>query len=273
MAPHVDDSGWCVIDCRFSLNDTERGRRDYFASHVPNSLYAHLDDDLSGTVVAGKTGRHPLPSPEKFAATLEQWGIGPSVSVVVYDDCDSSIAARLWWMLRWMGHPLALVLDGGWAAWVEMGGTTTDKPGRRQPRIYQVEPDSSMLAGSGEVAEIQPDSGWLLIDSRAGERFRGETEPVDPVAGHIPGAINAPFMANLDPHGHLLPAATLRSRFREILGEVEPGQAVFYCGSGVTAAHNLLALAVAGIQGARLYAGSWSEWITDPQRPVATGPL
>lgn len=273
LACHLDESDWCILDCRFALNDTERGRGEYALSHIPNSLYAHLEDDLSGPVVAGATGRHPLPSPEIFAATLGKWGIDPSVYVVIYDDCDASIAARLWWMLRWVGHRRVFVLDGGWAAWVEMGGSATEEPGRRQRRIYQAQPDSSLLAGSAEMVEIHPKNGWLLIDSRTGERFRGESEPIDPVAGHIPGAVNAPFTANLDANGRLLPASTLRSRFVKILGEVEPARTVFYCGSGVTAAHNLLALAVAGIQGARLYAGSWSEWIADPQRPVATGPV
>jgi thiosulfate/3-mercaptopyruvate sulfurtransferase len=273
LALHVEDPDWCIVDCRFALNDTDRGRRDYAASHMPNSVYAHLDNDLSGPVVAGETGRHPLPRPESFAASLEAWGIDPDVSVVVYDDCDASISARLWWMLRWVGHRRVSVLDGGWAAWIEMGGQTTDEPGRRQPRVYQADPDPSMLVGCGEVEEIRCASGWLLIDSRTAERFRGESEPIDPVAGHIPGAINAAFTANLDAQGRLLSAATLRSRFTEILGAVEPEQAVFYCGSGVTAAHNLLALAVAGIEGARLYPGSWSEWIADPRRAVARGAL
>ncbi len=273
LARHLEESEWCILDCRFALNDTELGHREYALSHIPNALYAHLEDDLSGPVVAGETGRHPLPSPETFAATLGKWGIDPNVYVVIYDDCDSSIAARLWWMLRWVGHRRVSVLDGGWAAWVEMGGSATDEPGRRQPRNYQTNPDSSMLADCAGVVEIHPKSGWMLVDSRTAERFRGESEPIDPVAGHIPGAINAPFTANLDPSGRLLPAATLRSRFEEMMGAVEPEQAVFYCGSGVTAAHNLLALAVAGFQGARLYAGSWSEWITDPRRPVATGPV
>ena len=223
-------------------------------------------------MVAGETGRHPLPSPDTFAATLGNWGIDPSVYVVIYDDCDASIAARLWWMLRWVGHRRVFVLDGGWTSWVQMEGSATDQPGRRPPRIYQPKPDSSMLAGCGEVVEMQQKkAGWLLIDSRTEERFRGESEPIDPVAGHIPGAINAPFTANLDASGRLLSAATLRARFEEMLGPVEPGKAVFYCGSGVTAAHNLLALAVADIRGSRLYAGSWSEWIADPRRPVATG--
>ena len=271
LGSRLEESDWCILDCRFTLNDTERGRRDYHLSHIPNALYAHLDDDLSGPVIAGETGRHPLPSPETFAATLGQWGIDPGVSVVIYDDRDSSIAARLWWMLSWVGHRRVFVLDGGWAAWTAMGGPVTDAPGRRQPRIYRVHPNSSMLADCPEVVKIQPESGWLLVDSRTGERFRGEWEPVDPVAGHIPGAINAPFTANLDASGRLLPAATLRSRFAEMLGAVDPARAVFYCGSGVTAAHNLLALAVAGMEGARLYAGSWSEWIVDPRRPVASG--
>ena len=272
LSAHLNEADWCILDCRFALNDPGQGRRDYAQAHIPNALYAHLDDDLSGPVAAGKTGRHPLPAPASFGATLSEWGIDSQVNVVAYDDGDATIAARLWWMLRWVGHKRAMVLDGGWASWVSMGGRVTGEPGCRRARSCRVRPNRAMVASCAEVDEIRGRSGWLLIDSRTGERFRGESEPVDPVAGHIPGAVNAPFTGNLGSDGRLLPAAALRSRFAGMLGNTAPDKAVFYCGSGVTAAHQLLALAVAGVEGARLYPGSWSEWIADPRRPVAGPP-
>ncbi len=271
LASHVNEESWCVLDCRFSLNDPERGRRDFEKSHITNAAYVHLEEDLSGTVIAGRTGRHPLPDPTVFGRTLSRLGIDADVHVAVYDDGDASIAARLWWMLLWMGHQSVSVLDGGWAAWIAMNGAVSDLHRERKPRTFVPQIDATMLAILSEVDQVRQRNGWLLIDSRTEERFRGDSEPIDPVAGHIPGAINVPYITNLDAGGCLSTAAQLKIRFVEILDGIAPERTVFYCGSGVTAAHNLLAMQVAGLAGARMYVGSWSEWIIDPQRPVATG--
>ncbi len=268
---HLQEGDWAVVDCRFLLKEPERGRQDYLRSHISGAIYAHLNDDLSGPVIPGKTGRHPLPSIASFSETLSRWGIAPGVQVVVYDDGSGAMAARLWWMLNWAGHSDVALLDGGWREWQRLGYPT--RSGREQREPGQVTPmeDTTVLVTVDQVAQMQNDPGFLLLDARAAERFRGEVEPIDPVAGHIPGAVSAPFEENLSPEGTFLPAEELRSRFEKLLGPVVPENLVCYCGSGVTAAHNLLALAHAGLGRGRLYAGSWSEWITDPNRPVARG--
>ena len=269
LAEHLDDPGWAIVDCRFALADTERGRRDFQAAHIPGARYAHLDEDLSGPVLAGLTGRHPLPDIESFAQTLGGWGIGDGVQVVVYDDATGGIAARLWWMLRWLGHDEVAVLDGGWAQWSRAGLPVQSDPGSRPARVFAIRPRPDLLVDTAEVVAKSQDRPAVLFDSRTADRYRGENENIDPVAGHIPGAINAPYPDNVDPDGLFLPRETLQARFEALLAETPADQAIFYCGSGVTAAHNLLAMAHAGLGDARLYAGSWSEWITDPARPVA----
>lgn len=271
LAAHLDDPAWAVVDCRFSLNDVDRGRRDYLAGHVPGAVYAHLDDDLSGPVERGRTGRHPLPDPDAFARTLSRWGIGPGVQVVAYDDAGGAIAARLWWMLRWVGHDAVAVLDGGWPRWVREGHPTRSGTEDRPPRTFEPRLRPDLVADAAEVDRLRQDSTARLLDARAGARFRGEVEPIDPVAGHIPGALSAPHEANLDVTGCFLPAEALRAYYEALRRGAPAERVVSYCGSGVTAAHNLLAMAHAGLEGARLYPGSWSEWITDPARPVATG--
>jgi thiosulfate/3-mercaptopyruvate sulfurtransferase len=252
--------------------DTDKGRTAYFEAHIPGAQYAHLDDDLSGPVIPGKTGRHPLPDPARMGLRLSAWGIGPVTQVVAYDDVGGGIAARLWWMVRWLGLETVAVLDGGWPAWVaEDLPTESGATARRAPRTFvpELHPDRVVTADEVDARRGQP--GFRLLDARAAERYRGEQEPIDPVAGHIPGALSAPFKQNLDADGRFLPPEALHARFEALLQDTPPGESVSYCGSGVTAAHNLLAMAHAGLGDGRLYAGSWSDWITDPYRPVSSG--
>lgn len=271
LRARLDDPAWAVVDCRFSLADTGRGRRAYHDAHIPGAVYAHLDDDLSGPIVPDVTGRHPLPGVDAFAQTLSAWGINAGVQVVAYDDVGGGIAARLWWMLRWLGHDAVAVLDGGYPAWQRDDFPTRGGEEARPPRVFVPQPRREWIAGVDEVNARRADPAYRLLDARAAERYRGEREPLDPVAGHIPGAISAPFADNLDADGCFLPPDALRVRFDALLGDAPPERAICYCGSGVTAAHNLLSLAHAGLDGARLYPGSWSHWITDPERPVAVG--
>lgn len=257
-----------LLDCGFDLVDTDAGEEAYEARHIPGALYAHLDRDLSGAKT-GTNGRHPLPPRAEFAARAGAWGVAPGVQVVAYDAQGGPYAARAWWLLRWLGHDAVAVLDGGLPAWLDArlplahgveaapGGSAYPAP--PAPAMPTIEADA-LLARLGRVR---------LLDARNGERFRGEMEPLDPVAGHIPGATLRFFKDNLQLDGRFKPAAVLRAEF-DALGDA-PAQVVHACGSGVTACHNLLAMAHAGLEGSLLYPGSWSEWCADPARPVATG--
>lgn len=262
------EPAWVLIDCRFSLKDPGKGRNAYLASHIPGAVYAHLDHDLSGPVVNGQTGRHPLPSVEQFVTTLSAWGIGAGVQVVAYDDTGGSMAARLWWMLRWLGHDDVAVLDGGWQAWNAAGYPVRNGAESRERAEFEARPRPELAADTAEVERIRNDDSYVLCDCRGADRFRGENETIDPVAGHIPGAISLPYAGNLSEDKTFRPAAELKQRFEESLGGTAAENVVLYCGSGVTAAHNALAMAYAGLGDARLYPGSWSEWITDPGRPI-----
>ena len=269
--PHLSDPNWAMIDCRFSLENPRRGRQDYLAAHLPGAVYASLDEDLSAPVVPGQTGRHPLPSMEKLTQLFSGWGIDSEVQVVAYDDYPNmglSTAPRLWWMLRWLGHERVAVLDGGWFRWVSQGFPLQAGIVTRPRRQFVPSVQPQLLADSDWVEKIRLDQNARLFDSRSADRYRGENETLDPVAGHIPGAINAPYSENVGAEGLFLPPESLRERFAPLIGETPANQVVFYCGSGVTAANNVLAFAHAGLGDARLYAGSWSEWITDPRRPV-----
>jgi thiosulfate/3-mercaptopyruvate sulfurtransferase len=268
---HLYDPDWVVVDCRFNLADPESGRRAYHEGHIPDARYAHLDEDLSGPVTP-TSGRHPLPDPQRLAQTLGNWGINNVTQVVAYDDAGGAFAARLWWLFRWLGHRACAVLDGGLAAW----------RGQDLPLSREIPaPHSTVFSVLHEDALSWVDSDYLLtdrvtgdslvIDARAPARYRGEQEPIDPVAGHIPGAVNLPYEGNLDNEGRFIDPQALRERFAAVLGERPAASVVHMCGSGVTACHNLLAMEAAGLAGSRLYAGSWSEWIRDPSRPVATG--
>lgn len=268
---HLDELDWAVVDCQFSLSEPALGHQQYLAGHVAGAVYADLNVDLSAPVVPGRTGRHPLPEPATFKRKLGKWGIGPGVQVVAYDASGAGNAARLWWLLRWLGHDAVAVMDGGWQAWQAIGGPVRGGEESRPPREFVGAPRAAWVLTADEVGARRTDPDYLIVDSRTRERYRGEQEPIDPVAGRIPGAVCAPYVENLDSAGRFLSPEALRARFGALLGETPPERAVFYCGSGVTAAHNLLALAHAGLGDGRLYAGSWSEWITDPQRPIGRG--
>lgn len=271
VAPQLEAQDWVIVDCRFSLGDAERGRADYERAHIPGAVYAHLNADLSSPIIPGVTGRHPLPNVEQFAATLSRWGIGPGVQVVTYDDDNGSMAARLWWMLRWLGHDTVAVLDGGWARWQREGYPSRGGEEHRPAAQFVPAPRPELVASVDEVLQLLHNPDYQLVDARGAARYRGDEEPVDPAAGHIPGAISHPFTDNLDAEGKFLSPAALRERFTAQLGAHTPEQAVMYCGSGVSAAHNVLALVHAGLGDTRLYPGSWSEWIADPTRPIAKG--
>lgn len=271
LAEHLDDPSWTMFDCRFSLADPAAGERAYRQGHIPAAHYAHLERDLSAPVSAG-TGRHPLPEREALCAKLSAWGVRDNGQVVAYDDAGGVFAARMWWLLRWLGHERTAVLDGGWRRWLEEKRPIATNEAQRQPTVFAIRPSSMTWMTSEEVQAALARRAVRLVDARAPERFRGEVEPIDLVAGHVPGALNHPFQDNLAPDGRFLPADELRRRFARRLGQVRPGQVVHMCGSGVTACHNLLAMEEAGLTGSRLYAGSWSEWIRDAKRPVATGP-
>ena len=253
-----------IVDCRFSLAEPDRGEEEYLEGHIPGAVYAHLDRDLSGPMT-GSNGRHPLPSVDQMAERFSSWGIDDAAQVVVYDSAGGRIAARLWWMLRYLGHDRVALLDGGLPEWQASQGELRAGREERPRRDFTPQPRRDMVVGTDSVAQ------HLLIDARAGERFRGETEPLDRVAGHIPGARNHPTSANLDEQGRFLAPDILRRRFEDVVGTAALESVVSYCGSGVTACHNLLAMEVAGLPGARLYPGSWSEWCSDPQRGVEIG--
>jgi thiosulfate/3-mercaptopyruvate sulfurtransferase len=266
---------WALLDCRFELTRPQWGALEYAESHIPGALYAHLDRDLSGPVDAS-SGRHPLPPLRQLCGTLGRFGIDRHTQVIAYDQGNGAYAARLWWLLRWAGHREVAVLNGGLAAWQRAGLPMSAPPPSRATRTFLSEPRADTLVTAAEleriVAGASLSTGELaLIDARAPDRFAGENETIDPIAGHIPGARNHPFAGNLDSRGRFLDAQELRDRWLRTLGRTRPADTISMCGSGVTACHNLLAMEVAGLGGARLYAGSWSEWIRDPARPIARG--
>ena len=270
LSAHLDDPTWMVIDARFSLADPGSGRRNYLEAHIPGAIYAHLDDDLSSTVIPGSTGRHPLPDVEQAVAVFTRWGIPENGQVVVYDDMGGALAAvRVWWMLRWLGYDHAAILDGGWQHWVKQNLPVQSGLENRSARPFQAKSRTGLVISSEQVAAIRLDPAWRLLDARGADRFRGENEIIDPVAGHIPGAISVPYMGNLNPDGTFRPPEELARRYSRLIGDIPLDRVVVYCGSGVTSIHNILAMAHAGMGEARLYAGSWSEWITDSSRPVA----
>jgi len=272
LAAHLDDPSWILFDCRFLLSQPEEKETDYLKAHIPGAVYAHLDRDLSAPIVPGKTGRHPLPTAEETAHRFGRMGIGPGTQVVAYDDQGGSLAAvRLWWMLRWLGHESAAVLDGGWQAWLNEDLPIRNGRETRPAQSFIARPRGGMFVTSDEVEQMRQSPDYRVIDVRAAERYRGEVEPIDPVAGHIPGALNAPYSNNLNNEGRFRTPQELRDYYTKVLGDTPAERAIFYCGSGVTSIHSLLALQIAGMGEARLYAGSWSEWIASRQRPVAVG--
>lgn len=270
LAALLGEAELLIVDCRFDLADTGFGQRAYEQAHLPGAIYAHLDRNLSGPVTA-QSGRHPLPSPEAFAATLARWGVTRATRIVAYDQGPGATAARLWWMLRASGHGAVSVLDGGMAAWLAAGlPVTATAPSRIPVPPAPARPFEGWLT-TDELRAGLDAATMLLVDARAADRFAGRNETIDPVPGHVPGAVNAPFAGNLGPDGRFLPPAELATRWHATLGARRPAEAVMMCGSGVTACHNLLALEIAGLPGAQLYAGSYSEWIRDASRPTASG--
>jgi thiosulfate/3-mercaptopyruvate sulfurtransferase len=263
--PHL-----AVVDCRFDLMHPEAGRQAYLAGHIPGARYADLNRDLSAPI-GPHTGRHPLPAPDAFATRLGAMGIGNDTQVVAYDDANGSIAARLWWMLRWLGHGAVAVLDGGLKAWTGHGGALESGETTSHAEHFIPVVDAKSVVSTAELEHVLRDPKAVLVDARSPERYAGTVEPIDPVAGHIPGAVNHPFTASLGTDGRFLPAAELERRWQERLPGGNLENLVAMCGSGVTACHQLLSLEVAGLTGGKLYAGSWSEWIRDPRRPVARG--
>jgi thiosulfate/3-mercaptopyruvate sulfurtransferase len=270
LAQHYQDPDWVVIDCRFDLTNPDWGYASYLQEHIPGAAFADLEKDLSGKITA-QTGRHPLPVEAQFIGVASRLGIDSSKQVVVYDTNVGEIASRLWWMLGLFNHPHVALLDGGFTQWKKLDLPVKSGVETHKPTQFNGTPNWDGFATSVQVETYIHSPYYRLIDSRAHERFTGEVEPLHPVAGHIPSAGNLPYMNNIDPQGKFKPAEEIRKNFAHLMQNVTPGNVVIYCGSGVTGCLNILASKVAGIEGPRLYAGSWSEWIRDPRREIAKG--
>lgn len=272
LAQQYKSQSWVILDCRSDLLKPEWGYQNYLEGHIPGSFFADLNRDLSASITP-QTGRHPLPRPEEFIEKLAHWGVQPGVQVVAVDTANGTFAARIWWMLRALGHPQVAVLEGGYNLWLKEGRPI--KQGTEQPEAvdikYSPAYSNQPFNTSTELLNLLHNPDYKIIDARAPERFRGEVEPIDAVAGRIPGAVNRPTVANLQPDGSLKPAHVLRQEFLDLLQSTPSDHAICYCGSGVTSCHLVLAMEVAGLPGAHLYPGSWSEWIRDPERPIQQG--
>ena len=271
LAAQLDNPDWTIVDARFTLREPDRGERDYQTAHIPGAVYAHLDRDLSSPQVMGETGRHPLPLPDQFTTRLGEWGIDQAAQVVVYDDSGGMIAGRLWWMLRWLGHDAVALLDGGWPRWQQEGRPVCAGIETRPPRRFEAHPRPELVVTAAEIEARLGSPDLYLFDARAADRFRGENETLDPVGVHIPVAVSAPYVENLGPDGLMLPPDQLAARFAGLLGAAPAQEAIFYSGSGVSAAHDVLAMQHAGLPMPRLYVGSWSDWVSKGRRPVARG--
>jgi thiosulfate/3-mercaptopyruvate sulfurtransferase len=272
LAAQIGHPDLVIVDCRFALDDIGWGERSYATAHIPGARYAHLDRDLSGPK-NGRNGRHPLPRQDAIVETFARLGISNGKQVVAYDQDAAMFASRLWWLLRWAGHRGVAVLDGGFAKWArERRPATSGVKQPPEPATFVARFDETLRADAAAVEQAMEQPAQTLIDARAPERFRGDVEPLDAVAGHIPGAVNHPYRQNADAEGVFLTRAALRDAFERTLAGTSPAQAICYCGSGVTACQNLLAMNYAGLPGAKLYPGSWSEWASEPARPVERGP-
>jgi len=266
---NLDKKGWVIVDCRFYFDDPDLGYKEYLEGHIPGAIYTNLDQDLSSPIIPGKTGRHPLPEVSLMVESISFWGIDRNTQVVIYDNVEGAYAARLWWILRWLGHSSVAVLDGGWGAWVN--GSHLVEIVEKNPNYKEFIPDipAHYIVDAQFVDKIREDPDYKLLDARSLERYLGINETIDPIAGHIPGAISAPFRDNLTEEGFFKSKSDLQERFRRLLDDHDPNSTVIYCGSGVTAAHNIISMLHAGYGIPKLYSGSWSEWITDPSRPIA----
>ena len=270
LANHLSSS-WLIADCRYDLHAEQWGEQQYLDAHIPGAVYVSLSRDLSSPPT-GTHGRHPLPAFDAMIAAFGRMGISADVQVVAYDQDSGMFASRLWWMLRYAGHSRVAVLDGGWNKWLSEGRSRRSGNEERTATTFTPRWHTAWQLDVNQVAAIQPEAPILLMDARAPERFEGRVEPIDRVPGHIPGAVNHPYRRNLSADNTMLPPTTLRAQFEHDLQGRSPAEVVMYCGSGVSACHNLLAMEHAGLPGARLYVGSWSEWSADPRRPVETGP-
>ncbi len=276
LAASLNAPGWLIFDVRHDLADHGAGRRAYEEAHIPGAHYLDHESQLAAPKT-GSNGRHPLPGLPEFARLMHSHGLAPDTQVVIYDASAGMFAAHLWWMLRWLGHEKVAVLDGGWPAWLAQGGAVEAGSGS----VTSAQAPTPKAQGSVHAAMATVDADTVLanihdkqftvVDARAANRYRGEVEPMDPVAGHIPGAINRPNTLNVQENGRFKPAQQLHDEFLALLGDTPPSKVVHQCGSGITACHNLLAMEVAGLGGSALYPGSWSEWCSDPSRPVARG--
>src|SRR5713226_2847180 len=271
LARHLTDPAFAILDCRFKIEDVTWGEREYSTRHIPCAIYADLERDLSGEKT-GANGRHPLPDAAPLAGTFGRHGIDAGIQVVAYDQDTGMYASRLWWLLRWLGHDAVAVLDGGFARWLADERPTKSGDERNAQREFSGAPRPGQALSADEVGALTRNPDWRIVDARAPERYRGEEEPIDKVAGHVPGAANHFFKWNLDERGTFLMPDAIRRKLRESVRDVASEHIVCYCGSGVTACHNLLALEHAGLHGAKLYPGSWSEWSSDTSRPVEPMP-
>jgi thiosulfate/3-mercaptopyruvate sulfurtransferase len=269
LAAALTDPSLVLFDCRHDLMKPDAGAQAYAQSHIPGARFAHSDKDLAGAKT-GRNGRHPLPDPQAFAGWLGRMGVDSGKQVIAYDSAGGASATRLWWMLRWLGHDAVAVLDGGWEAWMASGGPVSAELPRVVPAVFRGQPRDAWVDVEYVRSHLN-DPAVVVVDARSAERFRGEVEPIDPVAGHIPGARNRLYKDNLDASSRFKPPAQLREEFLRLLADARPEQIVHQCGSGVSACHNLLAMEIAGLPGGRLYPGSWSEWCADPARPIAKG--
>lgn len=268
LARHLDDPAWVVVDTRHELTDPAKGPRAYAEGHIPGAYFMHVDLDLAGEKT-GRNGRHPLPDVATFADKVNAMGVKPDSQIVLYDDMGGNYAVRLWWMLRWLGHEKVAMLDGGYPLWVKEGRPVSKQTPPRREGAFVPRPRLGAAVDVHFVARFREDPSLKLIDARIADRYHGRNETVDPVAGHVPGAVNRFWKDNLAPDGRFKAADALRREFDQLLGGTDPAASVHMCGSGVTACHNIFAMELAGLPGGRLYPGSWSEWSADPARPVA----
>ena len=269
LLQNLDNPNWVILDCRDSLMDKEWGYKSYLEGHIPSASYCYLYDDFSSPITP-TTGRHPLPKIEKLAKKLGNWGIEKKTQVVVYDDMSGAFAGRMWWQLRALGHQNIAVLDGGLKYWIANNKPITTEIVEPVRKDIAVDFHPEQLITVNQVSKNLDEKNFSLLDARAAPRYRGEVEPIDPIAGHVPNALNRDLTMNLDEQGLFLSAEELKQQFQPIVEQASNQQVVHMCGSGVTACHNMLAMEIAGLSGSKLYLGSWSEWITDPSHPIAT---